>query len=678
MKSSKARILFMVSVCVLLFMCCSLGAWGDTTSNIGAGYALSFNGPADSGPGDVVEVPDSPSLSFSSTITVECWIKPNRIYDSSVFVTKDDGNTNREFILQQELYSSDLELYVLSSPSNYNCARGGLINMGIWQHIAGVYDGSSIYVYLNGVLTGSSPFTGTIPQTSVPLMIGNWGNLQRPFDGTIDEVHVWNIARSQAQIQSTMNCPLVGNEAGLVGYWRFDEGSGQVAYDATSNGNNGQLGSTSGTDSNDPTWLVSDAPLNCNSTTTTQNPPPSGSENALNFNGPPDGTGPGDVVEVPDSPSLSFSSTITVECWIKPNRIYDSSVFASKVNSNTNSNEFILQQELYSSDLQFQIFASPSNENYARGGLIITGIWQHVAGVYDGSSIYVYLNGVLTGTSPFTGSIAQTSVPLTIGNWFTLDRPFDGTIDEVRIWNIARSQAQIQSTINCPLVGNETGLVGYWRFDEGSGQIAYDASGHGNNGQLGSTSGVDSNDPTWVVSDVPLTCNSTTTTSQILFIDFLAASDTGRFVYQIPSNFTSAGQPTINWLPIYDEATGVLEIIFTGPNQGVNMTLEKSEWFNSEKGQWYLLKAQVESNVSTYNMISVGGVLFNGIPPGKTDMNCDLLVDVQPDWGILRSDQESFANNSMYPQLMIRNNSFYPATVYIDYIQVKTIPAPTD
>jgi len=230
----------------------------------------------------------------------------------------------------------------------------------------------------------------------------------------------------------------------------------------------------------------------------------------------------------------------------------------------------------------------------------------------------------------------------------------------------------------CPLTGNEAGLVGYWRFDEGSGLIAYDASGNGNNGELGGSSTPNADDPTWVVSGAPLTCNSTTTTSQLLFIDFLVASDTGRFVYQVPFNLASAGQPIIGWLPAYNEATGVLEIIFTGPNQGVNMTLEKSEWFNSEIGQWYLLKAQVESNIPVSNYVSVGGVLYSGVPPGETDMNADVLISVKPNWAILRSDQESFENGSMYPQLMIRNNIYYPATVYIDYIQVKQIPAPTD
>jgi uncharacterized repeat protein (TIGR01451 family) len=58
--------------------------------------------------------------------------------------------------------------------------------------------------------------------------------------------------------------------------------------------------------------------------------------------------------------------------------------------------------------------------------------------------------------------------------------------------------------MNTPLVGNEAGLVGYWKFNEGSGQVAIDSSGNDNHGQLGSTSGIDNNDPEWVEGLIPI------------------------------------------------------------------------------------------------------------------------------------------------------------------------------
>ena len=72
----------------------------------------------------------------------------------------------------------------------------------------------------------------------------------------------------------------------------------------------------------------------------------------------------------------------------------------------------------------------------------------------------------------------------------------------MRVWDVVRTQAEIQDGMSLPLVGNEPGLIGYWGFSEGSGQIAGDKSVNGNDGQLGSTAGADANDPAWTI-DVP-------------------------------------------------------------------------------------------------------------------------------------------------------------------------------
>ena len=75
------------------------------------------------------------------------------------------------------------------------------------------------------------------------------------FNGLIDEVRIWNVARTQDEIQAAMSHHLEGTEEGLVGYWRMDEGSGQMLVDYSYNGNHGQLGSTADVDASDPAWL---------------------------------------------------------------------------------------------------------------------------------------------------------------------------------------------------------------------------------------------------------------------------------------------------------------------------------------------------------------------------------------------------------------------------------------
>ena len=83
---------------------------------------------------------------------------------------------------------------------------------------------------------------------------------------------------------------------------------------------------------------------------------------------------------------------------------------------------------------------------------------------------------------------------------------FNGYFEEFRVWNVARSATEIKENTNKPLVGNETGLVGYWKFDEASGTTAVDAvttAGHtAHAGTLKADSAA--HNPTFVTPTTPL------------------------------------------------------------------------------------------------------------------------------------------------------------------------------
>ena len=66
------------------------------------------------------------------------------------------------------------------------------------------------------------------------------------------------------------------------------------------------------------------------------------------------------------------------------------------------------------------------------------------------------------------------------GSW--LGNLFSGSVDNISIWNTVLTQQEIQEYINCPPNGNEIGLVGYWNFEEGEGNAAYDLAGSGDDG----------------------------------------------------------------------------------------------------------------------------------------------------------------------------------------------------
>jgi hypothetical protein len=140
-----------------------------------------------------------------------------------------------------------------------NSAESGEGNLQVnqWQHIAATYDGTNIVIYRNGERVSSTPWSGNVTHPKF-VLIGIW---ETSFNGLIADVRIWNTTRTQSQIQANMNRRLSGSESGLVGYWKFDEGSGQTTFDSSNGHNDGTLGSSSVEDSNDPIWITSDVPV---------------------------------------------------------------------------------------------------------------------------------------------------------------------------------------------------------------------------------------------------------------------------------------------------------------------------------------------------------------------------------------------------------------------------------
>ena len=150
-----------------------------------------------------------------------------------------------------------------TDPQGDNKPSGLMANMAQWAHFAMTWDGTTLHAYVNGVEKVSVPIPGMLHTGMSTLTIGGYPPAY--FNGQIDEFRVWNVARSAAEIMSTMNHTLTGNEAGLTGYWKFDETSGAMAADSVSSaGHTAHVGMLSAnTASNNPTWVASTAPLTC-------------------------------------------------------------------------------------------------------------------------------------------------------------------------------------------------------------------------------------------------------------------------------------------------------------------------------------------------------------------------------------------------------------------------------
>ena len=221
------------------------------TGEIVEGTALTLGGN-----GSFVEIGDSESLNnITDKVTVSAWIKPTSYPHSYVrIIFRSDeqvqDNKKRSYIL---VIRQDGKLKITSSPNGKGYASlysaPGLIKLNKWNHVAGVIDAKNnfIKIFLDGIQVGHRNYHGKdrFYQCRLPLRIGATHRIDEveksSFIGQIDEVRVWNVARTVDEIRSDMNTQLNGDEPGLVGYWKFDAETEGVVHDATSNKNDGKL-----------------------------------------------------------------------------------------------------------------------------------------------------------------------------------------------------------------------------------------------------------------------------------------------------------------------------------------------------------------------------------------------------------------------------------------------------
>ncbi|MFN3821348.1 MAG: LamG-like jellyroll fold domain-containing protein, partial [bacterium] len=224
--------------------------------------ALEFNGG-----GTYAFVPRHNAYN-SARITLECWFKPYQCLGRDRW----DAILNKPYTVHQDPYYQWLFSRTLAGGVAFSLtiegvwrriqSRDSLVVLNRWHHLAGTYDGRVMRLFLNGQEVASLEVQGNISPYNTDLFIGRLGNVGVDYyNGVIDEIRIWNFARNIDDIRRTMNSRLIGNEQGLVGYFRLDEGEGQRIADSSPTRNNGRLGDNEQADNNDPRWVETDLPL---------------------------------------------------------------------------------------------------------------------------------------------------------------------------------------------------------------------------------------------------------------------------------------------------------------------------------------------------------------------------------------------------------------------------------
>jgi hypothetical protein len=210
----------------------------------------------------------APALSIPSDFTLEIWLYPMTFSNEQLVVAKQVaavvGNQFRLGIFSGSVYfmmtdaaANGQDLWSLSS--GYRLAKA--INPGMWTHAAVTKMGATFQLVIDGVLQTTYTTTTALTNTSpAPFQMGagiaaGGAAPEKVFDGIMDEVRLWDIARTPAEILADMGKtipPTHPQWSHLVAYYKFDDGSGPSATDSA--------GTNPGSLVNSPQWIVSTAP----------------------------------------------------------------------------------------------------------------------------------------------------------------------------------------------------------------------------------------------------------------------------------------------------------------------------------------------------------------------------------------------------------------------------------
>jgi hypothetical protein len=401
------------------------------------GPALDFDGT-----NNLVKVADAADLDLTKTFTLEAWVKPDSVAATRPVIAKGVNSPLNGYTLGLDETTAKPRGWIASEGSFKSAAAPSGVSTGAWSHLAATYDGKWLRVYVNGELEESKETTLGAGVTAANLEIGHSVFSSSYFDGLIDEVRVYDEVLNENQVEGDMDTR-VGLDQAPVAAYSFDEGSGASVRDHARN-HDGEIEGAR--------WVTGGK----------YGP-------ALDF----DGTN--DWVKVADAADLDLTKTFTLEAWVKPDSL--SSPIRSVLAKAENPGTGLTGYQLLAS------FAGKPGGYVANAGTVAifggpnalpTGQWSHVALSSDGATLRLYVNGSQVATAAAIAA-AGTAAPLRIGHNPVSNGYFDGLIDEVRVYNEAIGQGQIESDRDAPV--NPPPPVAAYSFEEGSGTAVEDWAG---------------------------------------------------------------------------------------------------------------------------------------------------------------------------------------------------------
>jgi Concanavalin A-like lectin/glucanases superfamily len=396
----------------------------------------------------------------SNNVTLEAWVRWDGGPSGQLVAYNGDTSTRG-----YGLYLANGAVSVLMGGRGWATCTTCVLAQGVWSHVAAVRDAGVWKIYKDGVagavtnatLSPNAPSSGT-------FFVGSTSAGTEGTSGATDEVRVWNVARTAAQLAQDRTVALMGDEPGLVAYYRLDEDTGTTSADASPGGHPLTL-------HGGPIWVSSGATLTTGI-----------ARGALQLTGAASARTSNVITTRTDG--------VTLEAWVR----WDGGTALQGVvyNGNSSSSGY----GIYLANGTVQILAGGRGFSTCTTCVLVAGEWTHLAAVRTSGAWQIYQDGIAQTVSSATIVPAAPSGVLSLASNPGGGERLIGALDEVRVWTIARTAQQIATASTQSLPDDQPDLAAYYRLDDGSGSIAADSAG--------AHPATLYNAPTWITSGAPL------------------------------------------------------------------------------------------------------------------------------------------------------------------------------
>jgi chitinase len=383
--------------------------------------ALTFDGV-----NDKATVPSITSYNIGTgNFTIEAWIINSGAADKPIVSKRTSGSNG--FLFTTANGGTKLSMIIAGSTITSNTFES-IANSTTPHHVAARRNGSSLIFYLDGVSVGgvsisASPGAGGSITSTGSLLFGTDAVLSTAFfSGKIDKVRLWNLARTEIQLQNDLNNNTPSSTTGLIGAWNFNEGgSGQSLADISSNSNSGFLGGSLSVESSDPTRNNGTVSIGMNA--------------GLTFDGSTT------KVAIPDNSNYDITygpfkaGDFTLEAWVKLSSTGPG--LMPIITKRTSASEGLSFVVGFSGTKLLLTLTSGLAYQSSTFTNIFDNSCHHLAVTRSGTNLSFYLDGVAKGTVPCgTDSLVHTGSTSTmyVGYDPKANTYAKGNINEVRFW----------------------------------------------------------------------------------------------------------------------------------------------------------------------------------------------------------------------------------------------------